>query len=428
MMYNVIDYGAVGDGVTKNTAAIQRAIDECAVKGGTVMVPPGVYLTGSIYLRSNVELNIAQGATLLGSSDLNDYNELDAYPQNFFSQKEGWSGKHLILAIEVDNVVLTGKGTIDGNARSFFDTKPLYTGVIGWRDGFINAVDYKNCGRPGQEIVFIESSNIRISDLHFKDMCCWSCFMHGCENIQISGLRISSNISYANTDGLDIDCCRNVTVSNCIIRTGDDAIAIRGVPAKLKDQSKICENITVSNCVFYVSADGMRIGVGTGTIRNVVVSNIVIEHSGVGLHLQNCYGPVSTGVSISDVSFSNIIIRNTPLPIMVSSGTDNSIGYLKNVSFSGINILSEGQIVVAGFGKTRVSNVSFSDVYFECLPNTLDVSACSGSAKMAVENAVFKIKSADHIRFNNVVVARNTIPTLASIDASDISGEIKTVN
>ena len=106
-MFNVIDYGAVGDGVTKDTAAIQRAIDECAVQGGTVIVPPGVYLIGSIYLRSNVELNIAQGATLLGSPDLNDYNELDAYPQNYHSQAEGWSPKHLILAIEVDNVALT---------------------------------------------------------------------------------------------------------------------------------------------------------------------------------------------------------------------------------------------------------------------------------------------------------------------------------
>ena len=169
----------------------------------------------------------------------------------------------------------------------------------------------------------------------------------------------------------------------------------------------------------------MRIGVGTGTIRNVVVSNIVIEHSGRGLHLQNCYGPVSTGVSISDVSFSNIIIRNTPNPIMVSSGTENSIGYLKNISFSNINILSEGQIVIAGFGKTRVSNVSFSNIYFECLPNTLDVSAYSGSAKMSIENSVFKVKSADNIRFNNVVVANNPIPTLASIDASGICGEIK---
>ena len=252
--------------------------------------------------------------------------------------------------------------------------------------------------------------------------------MHGCENVQISGLRINNNIRYSNTDGLDIDCCRNVTVSDCIIRTGDDAIAIRGVPAKLKDQSKICENITVTNCVFYVSADGMRIGVGTGTIRNVVVSNIVIEHSGRGLHLQNCYGPVSTGVSISDVSFSNIIIRNTPNPIMVSSGTENSIGYLKNISFNNINIASEGQIVVAGFGKTRVSNVSFSDIYFECLPDIIDVTEDREGGVMTVENSIFKIKSADNIRFNNVVVANTPIPTLVSIDATDICGEIKTVN
>lgn len=424
-MFNVIDYGAVGDGVTKDTASIQRAIDECAVQGGTVIVPPGVYLTGSIFLRSNVELHIEQGATLLGSPDLDDYNELDAYPQNFFSQNEGWSGKHLILAVEVENVALTGEGIIDGNAPAFFDTKPLFTGKVCWRDGAMNAKDYKNCGRPGQEIVFIESRNIKIKDLKFKNMCCWSCFMHGCENIQISGLRIDNNIRHCNTDGLDIDCCRNVTVSDCVIRTGDDAIAIRGVPAKLKDQSKVCENITVTNCVFYVSADGMRIGVGNGTIRNVVVSNIVIEHAGRGLHLQNCYGPVSTGVNISDVSFSNIIIRNTPNPIMVSAGTPNSIAYLRNIAFSNVNIESDGQVIVSGLGNTRVKNVSFSDVYFECQDTVFDLSADTEGGKLSIDNAVFKVLSADNVRFNNVFVANNQIPVLATADATNVSGKIE---
>ncbi|MBR2510371.1 MAG: hypothetical protein IKB71_11600 [Lentisphaeria bacterium] len=426
-MFNIIDYGAVGDGITKDTAAIQRAIDECAVQGGTVIVPPGVYLTGSIYLKSNVELHIQKGATLLGSPDLNDYNEDDAYPQNYSCKPEGWSAKHLILAIEVENVALTGLGTIDGNARSFFDTKEVYRGKIGWRDGLINAKDYDNCGRPGQEIVFIESRNIKIKDLHFFDMCCWNCFLHGCENAQITGLRIENNISYANTDGLDIDCCRNVTVSNCIIRTGDDAIAIRGYCSRLKDQSKICENITITNCVFYVSADGMRIGVGSGTIRNVVVSNIVIEHAGCGLHLQNCYGPVSTGVNISDVSFSNIIIRNTPIPIIATAGTKNSIAYLKNISFSNINVATAGHIIVNGLGKTVVSNVSFSDVYVECLPYNEDYKYDHEGSETNCTNAIFKCNTANNIRFNNVVVANNTLPPLATNNVENLSGEIKTV-
>lgn len=426
-MYNIIDYGAVGDGVTKDTAAIQRAIDECAVQGGTVLIPAGTYLTGSIFLKNNVELHLEKGATLLGSPDLADYNEDDAYPQNYFCKPEGWSAKHLILAIEVDNVAITGSGTIDGNARSFFSDKLVFTGKVCWRDGFYNAKDYENCGRPGQEIVFIESSNIKIQDVNFRDMSCWSCFLFGCENVQITGLKINNHIAYANTDGLDIDCCRNVTVSNCIIRTGDDAIAIRGYCSRLKDQSKICENITITNCVFYVSADGMRIGVGSGTIRNVVVSNIVIEHSGRGLHLQNCYGQVSKGVNISDISFSNIIIRNTPNPIMVSSGTANSIAYLRNISFSNINIETEGQIIVAGLGNARVQNVSFSDIYFNCLENTIDLEMDNEGGNIAVENAVFKIKSADIIRFSNVLVVNNKIPLLATADTTGIIGEVKTI-
>ena len=114
-MYIITDYGAVGDGRTLNTAAIQRALDDCGKTGGTVLVPPGTWLTGSLFLHSNTELHLEKGAVLLGSPNLADYNELNAYEQNWQSTAEGWSGKHLILAIEVENVALTGEGCIDGN-------------------------------------------------------------------------------------------------------------------------------------------------------------------------------------------------------------------------------------------------------------------------------------------------------------------------
>ena len=419
--FNIVDFGAVGDGRTKNTAAIQRAIDACAVRGGKVIVPPGVFMTGTIYLKSNVEFHISKGATLLGSPDLKDYNEPDAYPQNFFAKSEGWSPKHLILALEVENVALTGTGIIDGNARAFFDNTPRGYGEIGWRNGICNAKDFENCGRPGQEIVFVECKNIKVKDLQLKDMTCWSCFFHGCDNVQISGLRIETDIRYANTDGIDIDSCRNVTVSDCIIRTGDDAIAIRCSVMKLKNKNRMCENITVNNCVFHVSASGMRISVGGGTIRNVVVSNVVIEHAGRGINVSNSYGSRAKGVHISDVSFNNIIIRNTPSPILISSGTANSTAYLKNISFNNVNIASNGQIMIAGLGGRRMSNISFSNLYFKCLENVFEVK------KNGVDlgSAVFKIQSADNVFFNNVVVADNKIPLLATHDTTNVCGEIK---
>ena len=406
-MYIITDYGAVGDGKMLNTAAIQRALDDCGKTGGTVLVPPGTWLTGSLFLRSNTELHLEKGAVLLGSPDLSDYNELDAYEQNWQSAAEGWSGKHLILAIEVENVALTGEGCIDGNGRTFFSTTPRFTGLICWRDGGCNAKDYEHCGRPGQEIVFIESRNIRVRDVQLSDMTCWSCYLYGCENIQISGLKIDNGIRNLNTDGIDIDSCRNVTVSNCIIRTGDDAVAVRGAPARLKDKSRICENVTIQNCVFFVSADGIRVGVGNGTIRNVLFSNIVIEHAGRGLHLQNCYGKVSTGVNISDVIFSNIIIRQTASPIMVSAGTENSLACLKNISFRDINISSPGSVIVAGAGKTRIENVSFTDVFFQQEDSAEDLEDREGG-NLHTENAVFRAEFAHDIRLANFRFAGKT--------------------
>jgi len=400
-MYTITDYGACGDGSTLNTAAIQRALDDCGKTGGTVLVPPGIYLTGTLWLHSNTELHLEKGAVLLGSPDLADYNAPDAYPQNSSAVTEGWSGKHLILAVEVENVSLTGEGSIDGNGRAFFEAEPSRPGDnICWRNGLCRPKDFEHGGRPGQEIVFVESRNVRVRDLELRDMCCWACFFYGCENVQVSGLRIDSGVRNVNTDGLDIDCCRNVTVSDCIIRTGDDAIAVRGAPSRLKDPSRICENVTIQNCVLYVSADGIRVGVGSGAIRNVVVSNIVIEHSGRGLHLQNCYGKVSTGVDISGVIFSDIIIRQTAMPIMVAAGSEKSLAGMRDIAFRGIDIAAFGSVLVAGAGQTRIENVSFSDISFH-VETDGDAAVDREAGNLHTENAVFRAEFADGIRLEN---------------------------
>lgn len=314
----VTQQGAKGDGVTLNTAALQAAIDQVAATGGgRVTIPPGTFKTGTIYLKSHVELHLAQGARLLGSDNLDDYNPTNAFPQNWGSVNEGWSAKHLILALEQEDVAITGEGVIDGNGRAFFADKPRWTGKICWRDGGITARDHEHQGRPGQMIEFVVCRNVRVRDIRIEDAPCWSCFFNGCDNVSVRGIRVENGVRNLNTDGLDIDSCRNVTVSDCIIRTGDDAIAIRGCPYRLKDPTRVCENITVENCVFHVSADGMRIGVGEGTIRHVRIANVVIEHAGVGFHVQPIYGKKSTGVDISDVSFSHCSIRGAAKAISI---------------------------------------------------------------------------------------------------------------
>ena len=162
MNTNILDFGAIGDGKTLCTAQIQAAIDACAESGGgTVTVPAGRYLTGTIWLRSNVELHLCHASVLRGSDNLDDYNAEDAYEQNFsFPKEEQWVGKHLILAIECKNVALTGTGTIDGSADAFMgelEFKSVHT----WRAGIRFAKD-KEKFRPGQLICFVECEKVLV--------------------------------------------------------------------------------------------------------------------------------------------------------------------------------------------------------------------------------------------------------------------------
>lgn len=399
--FNVRDYGARGDAVTKDTAAIQRALDACAGTGGTVHVPRGVYLTGSIYLGDRTTLDLAEGATIVGSPDLGDYNPTNAYPQNWGSVHEGWSAKHLILAIEKKDVAITGRGVIDGNGRAFFADVPDFYGTHGWRDGGINARGKRSeQNRPGQEIVFVECNGVKVRDVTFRDMSCWSCFFFGCENVVAGGVTVLNGMRNLNTDGFDIDSCRNVRVGDCYIETGDDAIAIRGCPAKLRDPTRICENVRVSNIVCRVSADGVRVGVGNGGIRDVVVSDMDIRHAGTGLHVQCCYSGTGKGVDIEDVTFERIRIREAGKAVSVMAGSGKPSARLANILFRKVDAETYVACEVRGAGSTRPRNVVFEDCVFMPVPHIPTRAPNHGMNILGkCSGAVFDVIRADEVAF-----------------------------
>lgn len=427
---DVRTFGAVGDGVAKDTAALQGALDACgALGGGTVVVPPGTYLTGTLWLRSHVNLRLEHGAVLKGSPDLADYNAPDAYPQNWNSKREGWSAKHLLIAHEVEDVAITGTGVVDGNATAFFDTKPAFFGKVSWRDGGIHAKDHAACGRPGQELVFIESKDIAIRDVTLRNMCCWTCFFHGCERVKVQGVTVANDLRHLNTDGFDIDSCRDVVVSDCLITTGDDAFAVRGDPTSLKDKSRTCENILIANCVCRNSASTVRIGVGSGAIRHVRVRGLSISRAGRALHVQCAYGTKSKGVSIEDVAFSDITIREAGEAIRVTGGQPQSTATLEGISFSNIRAESYGPLVIEGKGETRAKDIRLTnvDVTFVKGPNGLATDFESHPGK-ADPRAAVRVECADDIRFENCRFTRTaeaaalyTVP-FAQYDATGVSG------
>ena len=352
MNINILDFGAKNGGTVLCTKEIQSAIDACASSGGgRVIVPAGIYLTGTIWLKDNVELHLEHGAVLKASTNMDDYNALDAYEQNFsFPEEEQWVGKHLILAIECKNVALTGTGTIDGSADAFMgelEFKSVHT----WRKGIRFAKD-KEKFRPGQLICFVECERVLVENVTLTNYPCWGCFLHGSEYVTVHGVKVFNDSTYANTDGIDIDSCRFVTVSDCIIDTGDDGITLRGACKRLKKKLS-CEYVTVTNCVIGVSASAIRIGVGSGKIRHIRISNITVTR-GSPLYMMTAYGGAG-GVSIEDVTVSNVSGTNCLLPMKMYEYADVP---LRNITLENFVIEADSYLDLCSFFPNSAHNIT----------------------------------------------------------------------
>ncbi len=358
-MYNVVEFGAVGDNKTLNSKAIQLAIDECAKNGGgKVIIPAGEFLTGTIYLKDNVELHLESGATLVASKNLSDYNDSDAYPQNWDGLAEHWLGKHLIIAHEVKNVSITGHGEIDGGGDSYWgriDTHlPWQAGYI-FRHGFARTKDLQ-ASRPGQEVCFIECENVKVTDITVKNCPCWACYFYGCESVQIRGIKVFNPPHFANSDGIDIDCCRMVNVSDCTLLTGDDAIAIRCSSVRLK-KYRPCEQVEITNCVLSSSACAVRIGVGKGEIKNIRLSGLTIKSAGYGIWLRTRYGANCEG-KIENVHISNVDAADVALPITIESDA----GFAKNIKFENMRFECFGGSKIVQMDGGEVDNIILKDI------------------------------------------------------------------
>ena len=349
----ISDYGAVSDGKTLCTQQIQAAVDACAATGGgRVTVPAGTFITGTLWLRDHVELYLAHGATLKGSDNMEDYNAEDAYEQNFSSRtNEKWLGKHLIIALECEDVAVCGTGKLDGNGDHFLGEALPYSAYV-WNEGCRTAKDAALC-RPGQLLCFIECKHVRVENITIQNQPCWGCFLHGCDYVSVRGLKTLNPHSNFNSDGIDIDCCSFVTVSDCIIDTGDDCIAIRGAQARLKNKNHPCEHITISNCVLGSASCAFRLGVGTGQIRHVRVSNICITRGAPAVCVMSTYNGHG-GVSIEDVSFSGVSVTGCARPFEIVEGAGVSI---KDITLENFHVETYGYFHLHAEIPGSVSNI-----------------------------------------------------------------------
>ena len=328
---SVKECGAVGDGVTLDTKAIQTAIDSvAALGGGVVEVPAGVYLTGSIWLRDNINLHLNPGAVIKGSPELKDYCDENCCSQNEAEIKGGdyISGGHLIMGVCVRNVSITGQGRIDGNSDAFM----LDENGKRW------SKKSKIPGRPGQMIWFVDSQDIRIRDVEIADSPYWSLFILNCDRVWIDGCYVHTrrkDYHTFNGDGIDIDRCRYVTISNCRIDTSDDCITLRASQAHKLANPQDCEWVTVTNCNLSSSCNAIRLGVGEGSIHDAVFSNLTISDTNQAFNLVAAYVRGNRGTDISGIRFNNIRVQAKEFVRIHHMHSPAAV--FKDIVFDGIN-------------------------------------------------------------------------------------------
>ncbi len=379
------ELGAVGNGETLNTAVIQKAIDDChASGGGKVIISGGRYLTGTLILRDNVELHLEASGVLLGSPRCQDYPEHTDMRHADPKKLPRWRSGCLIFAEECSNIGITGPGTIDVNGDKF--VVPREAGKRGWLYHRIDAPT------PPRVVFFTGCRHIRVEDITMTNQPAgWSFWIHDCDFVTFDKVKVLANVNYPNNDGIHLNCCRNVTVSNCIMTNGDDCIVIRSNNVSLPED-KISERIVVTNCTLTSYAAGILVGfINCGTIRNCSFSNLVMTDCSWGIQLfmpyidpaEPGYGPSDIGRNatlIENISFSHVImdhVASIPVQIHVDDNPAVRVQAIRNICFSDIHANGLELPWLKGRADCRLENIQFNDCSFEmtddsAFPNRFD--------------------------------------------------------
>lgn len=303
--YLITDFGAVGDGVLNNRLIIQKTIDSAFNSGGgRIIIPKGIFLSGSLVLKSGIEIYLEEGAVLLGSIDRSDY-----------IKKSRWYA--LILAEDGENIAIRGKGTIDGRGQELAVNinEQYHQGQFRDQKEFIYS---ERRNRPGEEerpqiLEMVNCSCIEVSGIQIKNSACWVQSYVLCSHLFLDNLSIDSD-SFWNNDGIDLDDCRDVQVSNCDINAADDGVCLKSY----RDQGN--ERISIFNCRIRCSASAVKFGTHSfGGFRNVVIRNISVYDTYRSAIALEC---VDGGV-LENVDISDIYARNTGNAVFIRLGHRN---------------------------------------------------------------------------------------------------------
>lgn len=368
MNYNIFDFGAVGDGKTNDGKAIQAAIDQCFQQGGgRVLIPGGAAcLTGSIELKSNVDLHIESGAILKASENFDDYTPstpesgpvlqpASDIPSYVNCEYHGRPRHYFIYALHGENIKITGEGTIDGSEEIYYGLTDQY---------HIEGLFY-----PRIPMIFVEDiRHFTVKDVTLIKCGFWTVHPVGCYDVLVEGIRILNNTKMANCDGIDPDHCDQVRIMNCHIECGDDCIVLK--TSQDFEMYGPCQNVVISGCTLISTSSAIKFGTDSeNDFRNVVIENCNISHTNRALSIQ-----LRDKGNVENILFSNINIETRKFSEQWWGGAEAiyvtvfdrkdgvTAGQIKNVRFQNINCHGENGIFISGSEGHVIEDLSLEHI------------------------------------------------------------------
>ena len=372
--FDVREFGATGLRNDNATKPFRDAIDACTARGGgVVQVPAGEYTVGTVQLKDNVTLNLDGGATLFLSQDRNDFLNGE---------------RAMIFAENAKNIAVTGRGTLDGLARYDYTEMRGVDPEISREIEIARAagVDMRRYYRSREAMntfmfVINDSTNFLLSGVSIINSPLWTVRLNDCDRVFVRGVYIYSDLEKGvNADGIDIVSSRNVTISDSVITTGDDAIVLKAI-ARGDRKANPVENITVSNCILTSSSTPLMIGTETeADIRHVIFSNCVIRNSNKGFGIN-----VQDGATVSNVIFSNLTIETSRRHwnwwgdsemckfVLKKRKESSPLGKIENIVIDNIIARPMGTSTLTGHPDQPLENIRLSNVQMFMTPeNAID--------------------------------------------------------
>ncbi len=331
--YYITNFGAIGDGKTLDTEAIQKTIDFASKNGGgKVIVPEGKFLSGTLELKSKVELHLQKDATILGSTTPIDYRSLEMNGRPESPKKDDNSQLALIVAYQANNISISGMGTIDGQGRALaLNIDSLHHAGIVVDPNYSTRQNRPNETMRPKLIRFSTCKNVIISQARLRNSACWGLSFELCTNLTLDNLKIY-NRAFWNNDGMDISDSKNVRITNCDVNSADDGICLKSYyPGYYND------SVYIANCTIRSGASAIKFGTASyGGFKNVTIRNIdVFDTFRSAIALESVDGGL-----IENVSVTNVVAKNTGNAIFIRLGhrDGSEPGIVRNVSFKDMKV------------------------------------------------------------------------------------------